>query len=148
MKQIIELAQELFSKEQSVLSELQNDKEYALNEALKRQSEIPVQEAKVEALAKDLQDLYTRYGYADSDNGVSVSPAKPEINKGVKPGSFKTKGPQKIEGITLEDLRKKILRVGYSKGKSALEAVGVERLSDVDENEYPELMGYLNGTQL
>lgn len=126
MKQIIELAQELFSKEQSVLSELQNDKEYALNEALKRQSEIPVQEAKVEALAKDLQDLYTRYGYADSDNGASVSPAIPAVNKYAPPMKADKKS---MPSVSKDDIIRVVNGLSTSDYREALRL-----LTDLDED--------------
>jgi len=82
MKQIIELAQKELAAQENILMNLEQDKEYALNEALKRQSEIPVQKEKVKQLSDDLNKLYERYGYPGGQSGcASISPTDPWLKK-------------------------------------------------------------------
>lgn len=85
MDQIIKLGQELLSKEEILLNELQLMREDALNVALRLQGEIPVQRQKVEEVTKNLEELYRKYGYPNSQSGcASVSPAMPSMKKPTK----------------------------------------------------------------
>lgn len=120
MKQIIELAQQLLAAEQQILQELKNEKENTLNEALRLQSEIPVREAKVEALNDDLQDLYERYGYPGLDSeknttvSESVSPA-PKIGK----SSFSSKKP----AVNKNDILRAVNELSFSDYAEALRLI-------------------------
>lgn len=143
MKQIIELAQEQLSKEQSILRQMQNEKEVALNDALRYQSEIPVQENKVNELNLALQDLYKKYGYLEepTNNGACVASA-------VK-GPISSKKPSKVR-IGLEDIKYKATELSKKVKPSIIKAALVlmdddyDRISDLEPCEYEKFMDFLN----
>lgn len=126
MDQIIALAQKELQEQLNVLSTLEQDKEFALNEALKLQSEIPEQKAKIESLNRSLKDLYERYGYPGGQSGcASVSPAMPEVNKGVKP----MQGVKKSASVNKNDILRAVNELSFSDYASALRAI-----NDLNDN--------------
>ena len=112
---------------------MQQEKEFTLNQALKYQNEIAVQESKIKELTVALNDLYAKYGYPglDGDNGIAPSAA----------------ASSKTRNITFEDVRK--LTVNLSKQgktvavKGLLLGYGCSSIRDLREDEIVEFYNEL-----
>lgn len=118
MKQIIELAQNELAAQENILMNLKQDKEYALNEALKRQSEIPVQEAKVNELTVALEGLYETYGHPDTDSGTAAVVPSP---KSVKSNPYPSK--KAASTVNKNDILRAVNQLSFSDYRAAFEAL-------------------------